>query len=68
MITYSRYLFLLTAVVLLASCSKQPESGGIKVKFETSKGDFALALALGIILLALAFLVNAALVWGQRAG
>jgi len=38
------------------------------IALETGKGDFALALALGIILLALAFLVNAALVWGQQAG
>jgi tungstate transport system permease protein len=38
------------------------------IALEAGKGDFALALALGIVLLALAFLVNAALVWGQRAG
>ena len=34
------------------------------ITLETSKGDFALALALGFILLLLAFLVNAALGWG----
>jgi tungstate transport system permease protein len=37
------------------------------IALETNKGEFALALALGMILLALAFLVNAALGWGQRA-
>jgi tungstate transport system permease protein len=37
------------------------------ITLETNKGEFALALALGFILLALAFLVNAALGWGQRA-
>jgi tungstate transport system permease protein len=31
------------------------------IALESSRGDFALALALGIVLLALAFLVNAAL-------
>src|SRR5205823_5649083 len=36
------------------------------IALETGRGDFALALALGMILLALAFLVNAALAWGQR--
>jgi tungstate transport system permease protein len=36
------------------------------ITLETNKGEFALALALGFILLALAFLVNAALGWGQR--
>ena len=37
------------------------------IALETSKGEFALALALGFILLALSFLVNAALGWGQHA-
>ena len=37
------------------------------IALETNKGEFALALALGMVLLALAFLVNAALAWGQRA-
>jgi tungstate transport system permease protein len=37
------------------------------ITLETNKGEFALALALGMILLLLAFLVNAALGWGQRA-
>ena len=37
------------------------------IALETGKGEFALALALGFILLALAFLVNAALGWGQPA-
>ena len=36
------------------------------IALETGKGEFALALALGMILLALAFLVNLALGWGQR--
>lgn len=36
------------------------------IALETSKGEFALALALGFILLALALLVNAVLGWGQR--
>ena len=36
------------------------------IALETGKGEFALALALGMILLVLAFLVNAALAWGQR--
>ena len=36
------------------------------IALETGKGEFALALALGMILLALAFLVNAALAFGQR--
>jgi tungstate transport system permease protein len=36
------------------------------IALETGKGEFALALALGAILLLLAFLVNAALGWGQR--
>ena len=36
------------------------------IALETSKGEFALALALGFILLVLAFLVNAVLGWGQR--
>jgi tungstate transport system permease protein len=35
------------------------------ITLETNKGEFALALALGFILLVLAFLVNAALGWGQ---
>jgi tungstate transport system permease protein len=34
------------------------------IALETSRGDFALAIALGIVLLALAFLVNAALTFG----
>jgi tungstate transport system permease protein len=37
------------------------------ITLETNKGEFALALALGMILLALSFLVNAALGWGGRA-
>lgn len=37
------------------------------IALEASKGEFALALALGFVLLGLAFLVNAALAWGQRA-
>jgi ABC-type tungstate transport system substrate-binding protein len=37
------------------------------IALETSKGEFALSLALGLILLALAFLVNVALGWGERA-
>src|SRR5947207_2129448 len=37
------------------------------IALEAGKGEFALALALGFILLALAFLVNAALGWAQRA-
>jgi tungstate transport system permease protein len=37
------------------------------IALETGKGEFALALALGFILLLLAFLVNAALGWGERA-
>jgi tungstate transport system permease protein len=36
------------------------------IALETGKGEFALALALGAILLLLAFLVNASLGWGQR--
>lgn len=36
------------------------------IALESGKGEFALALALGFILLALSFLVNAALAWGQR--
>jgi tungstate transport system permease protein len=36
------------------------------IALETSKGDFALALALGFILLGLAFLVNGALWFGER--
>ena len=36
------------------------------IALETSKGNIALALALGIVLLALAFAVNAALIWVQR--
>jgi tungstate transport system permease protein len=35
------------------------------ITLETNKGEFALALALGLILLALSFSVNAALSWGQ---
>jgi tungstate transport system permease protein len=38
------------------------------IALETSKGEFALALALGMILLALALLVNAALAVAQRRG
>jgi tungstate transport system permease protein len=34
---------------------------------ETSRGDFARAIALGLVLLALAFLVNAGLAWRARA-
>ena len=33
------------------------------IALEAGKGEFALALALGIVLLALAFVVNALLVW-----
>ena len=36
------------------------------ITLETNKGEFALALALGMILLGLSFLVNAALGWGGR--
>jgi tungstate transport system permease protein len=36
------------------------------IALETSKGNIALALALGIVLLAIAFAVNAALIWVQR--
>ncbi len=35
---------------------------------ETSRGDVPLALALGLILLALAFGVNLALTWAQTRG
>lgn len=37
------------------------------ITLETSRGDFAKAIALGTILLALAFLVNAGLAWRGRA-
>ncbi|MBI3974414.1 MAG: ABC transporter permease [Chloroflexi bacterium] len=37
------------------------------ITLETSKGEFARAMALGIILLALAFAVNAVLTWLERA-
>jgi tungstate transport system permease protein len=37
------------------------------ITLETSRGDFARAIALGLILLALAFLVNAGLAWRARA-
>src|SRR5207249_7370229 len=37
------------------------------ITLETSRGDFALAIALGIVLLALAFFVNAALTLLERA-
>ena len=37
------------------------------IALETGKGEFALALALGLILLVLAFLVNATLAWGNAA-
>ncbi len=36
------------------------------IALETSKGNIALALALGILLLAIAFAVNASLIWVQR--
>lgn len=36
------------------------------IVLETSRGDFALAIALGMVLLALAFLVNVALGWSAR--
>src|SRR5919197_3605480 len=36
------------------------------IALEAGKGEFALALALGFILLLLAFAVNGALAWGQR--
>lgn len=36
------------------------------IALETSKGNIALALALGIVLLAIAFAVNATLIWVQR--
>ena len=36
------------------------------IALETSKGNIALALALGILLLAIAFAVNATLIWVQR--
>ncbi|MBI4492050.1 MAG: ABC transporter permease [Chloroflexi bacterium] len=37
------------------------------IALETSKGEFALAIALGLVLLALAFAVNAGLTWRERA-
>jgi tungstate transport system permease protein len=36
------------------------------IALETGRGEFALAIALGLILLALAFAVNAVLAWGER--
>jgi tungstate transport system permease protein len=36
------------------------------ITLETSRGDFPLAIALGIVLLALAFLVNASLTLLER--
>lgn len=36
------------------------------ITLETSRGDFALAIALGLLLLALAFAVNAVLTWQER--
>lgn len=36
------------------------------IVLETSRGDFALAIALGMVLLALAFLLNVALGWSAR--
>jgi tungstate transport system permease protein len=36
------------------------------IALETSRGNFSLAIALGIVLLLLAFLVNAVLYWGSR--
>lgn len=36
------------------------------IALETSKGNIAIALALGIVLLTIAFAVNAALIWIQR--
>jgi tungstate transport system permease protein len=38
------------------------------IVLETSKGNFAPAVALGLLLLAIAFLVNAALTWIQQRG
>ncbi len=38
------------------------------IALETDKGNFELALALGIILLAISFIVNAALHWVQKKG
>lgn len=37
------------------------------ITLETSRGDFALAIALGIVLLLVALLVNAVVHWGRRA-
>jgi len=36
------------------------------IVLETGKGDFSLAIALGILLLLMAFLVNLALTWIQQ--
>jgi len=36
------------------------------IALETSKGNIALALALGIVLLTIALAVNASLIWVQR--
>ncbi len=38
------------------------------ISLETSRGEFARAIALGIVLLALAFLVNVAFFWASRHG
>ncbi|MCU0483364.1 MAG: ABC transporter permease, partial [Chloroflexi bacterium] len=38
------------------------------IMLETSKGAFAAAIALGVVLLALAFAVNAVLTWAQQRG
>ncbi|MEI8334414.1 MAG: tungstate transporter permease, partial [Chloroflexota bacterium] len=38
------------------------------IVLEVGRGEFARAVALGIILLALAFLVNGVLTWAQQRG
>src|SRR5207302_3840969 len=38
------------------------------ITLETSRGDFARAIALGLVLLALAFVVNAAFSWATKHG
>jgi tungstate transport system permease protein len=38
------------------------------IVLETGKGDFGLAIALGILLLLMAYLVNLALTWIQQRG
>jgi tungstate transport system permease protein len=38
------------------------------IVLQTSRGDFASAIALGIVLISLAFLVNAVLTWAQQRG